>query len=64
MAYSILKNANCAPAEVEILKEVARLKEAIAGASDPVKKQELERALANRQTQLAIMLERGARGEK
>jgi hypothetical protein len=64
MAYSILRNANCAPAEVEILNEVARLKEAIAGASDPAKKQELARTLANRQTQLAIMLERRSPGEK
>jgi hypothetical protein len=64
MAYSILKNANCAPVEVEILKEVARLKEALAGASDPAKRQEFGRALVNRQTQLAIMLERRSRGEK
>ena len=64
MAYSILKNANCAPVEVEILNEVARLKEAIASAPDAVKNQELERALVNRQTQLAIMLERRPPGEK
>jgi hypothetical protein len=64
MAYSILRNANCAPAEVEILNEVARLKEAIAGTSDPATRQELERTLMNRQTQLAILLERRAPGEK
>ncbi len=64
MAYSILKNANCAPAEVEMLKEVARLRLAVAAESDPVKRQELERTLVNRQTELAIVLERRPRGER
>ena len=32
MAFSILKNANCAPPEVEMLKEVSRLQHAIAEA--------------------------------
>ena len=30
MAFSILKNANCPPPEVELLKEVARLEQAVA----------------------------------
>ena len=64
MAYSILKNANCAPVEVEILKEIARLKQAIADAPDPGTAQGLERALMDRQTRLAIMLERRRPGEK
>ena len=64
MAYSLLKNANCTPAEVELLKEVARLKQAIAEASDPATKQELERTLVNQQMQLAILLERKRPGEK
>ena len=64
MAYSILKNANCAPAEVEALKEIAGLKQAIASTSDPIKKQELQQTLVSRQTQLAIMLERRSPGEK
>jgi hypothetical protein len=64
MAYSILKNANCAPAEVELLNEVSRLRDALAGAADPARKQELQRLLISRQTQLAIMLERRPRGER
>lgn len=64
MAYSILKNANCRPAEVELLNEVAKLKEAVAAASDAERKQQLQRELSKRQTQLAIMLERRAAGEK
>jgi hypothetical protein len=64
LAYSILKNANCTPAEVELLNEVSRLKHTIAEASDPATKQELQRALVDRQTQLAIMLERRSPREK
>jgi hypothetical protein len=64
MAYSILKSANCAPAEVEVLKEVSRLQQAITEASDPAAKQELQRALVQRHTQLAIALERRSPREK
>jgi hypothetical protein len=58
MAFSILKNANCVPPEVELLNEVSRLQRAIAGAVDPAETQELQRALANRQTQLGVVFER------
>ena len=58
IAFSILKNASCAPAEVELLKEVARLEHATAEAADAAAKQQLRRQLADRQTQLAIALER------
>jgi hypothetical protein len=58
MAFSILKNANCVPAEVELLNEVSRLQQAIASAPDVVQRRELQRALVNSQTQLAIVLER------
>jgi hypothetical protein len=58
MAFSILKNANCVPTEVELLKEVSRLQEAIAAAPDAARKQELQRELVDRQTQLAVVLER------
>ena len=63
MAFSILKNANCAPAEVVLMKEVSRLEHAIAEASDAPTKQELQRTLADCRTQLAITLERRARRE-
>ena len=63
MPYSILKNANCAPPEVELLNEVARLQQAIVETQNRAAKQVLERLLGNRQTELAIMLERRPRGE-
>jgi Domain of unknown function (DUF1992) len=61
MAFSILKNANCAPAEVELLNEVSRLEHAVGAAPDPDTKQQLRRELVDRQTQLAIALERRSR---
>jgi hypothetical protein len=64
MAYSILKNASCTPVEGELLNEVARLKQAIAASADSATKQELERALIDHQTRLAILLERRPRGER
>ena len=64
MAFSILKNANCAPVEVELLNEVARLQQALADASDAAAKQEFQRTLAQRKTQLAIALERRSPTEK
>ena len=64
MAYSILKNAQCAPVEVELLREVSRLTRAIAATADPTERETLQRTLAGRQTELAIALERRTRGEK
>ena len=58
MAFSIVKNAKCAPVEVELLNEVSRLQRAITEAADAAKKQELCAALVQRQTELAMALER------
>src|SRR5689334_21167105 len=57
MAFSILKNANCAPAEVEMMKDVSRLERVIAETSDAVTKHELQRTFAHRRIELAIALE-------
>ena len=61
MAYSILKNANCAPAEVELLKEISRVNDALAQAEDEASRRSLQKTLADRQTELAILLERRTR---
>jgi hypothetical protein len=64
MAYSILKNANCAPAEVELLKEVSRLQRVIMETQDPATRQELQQTLVLRKTELAIALERRSPRER
>ncbi len=64
MAYSILKNAKCLPAEVELLNEVSRLERLIAETADVVTREPLQRELANRRTELAIVFERKSRQER
>ena len=61
MAYTILKNANVPPAEVELLKEIAALKVALAETRDETRKRLLQRTLAYRQTEVAMRLERSRR---
>jgi len=61
MAYSILKSAKCSPAEVELMKEIAALERQVAAApdrSDAQTRAALQRTLASRRTELAILLER------
>jgi hypothetical protein len=61
MAYSILRSANCAPVEVQLLGEIARLERNIAQSEDATTRRELQRSLHDRQTQLAVMLEQRSR---
>jgi hypothetical protein len=64
MAHSILKNANCAPVEVELLAEVARLKLAMDEATDPAEREKLRQPLVEKEMRLAILLEGRRRSEK
>ena len=61
MAYSVLKNANCRPLEVELLKEIERMEQAVATAADDTARAAHQHALADRRTELAILLERRPR---
>ena len=61
MAFSIVRNANCAPPEVELLNEVARLERAVAEASDAAARQTLQQTLTSRRTHLAVLLEHRSR---
>jgi hypothetical protein len=64
MAYSILRSANCVPAEVELLNDISRLERAVAETSDATARQSLQRALTNCQTQLAVALEHASRRQR
>src|ERR1043165_6847556 len=57
-AYSILESANCPPAEVQMLKEIALLKEEVSKATDPAVKRRLQITLTYRQMEAAPRLER------
>jgi len=64
VGFSILKNANCVPAEVELLNEVSRLEQVILETSDATMREKLRRSLVDRRLHLAIMLERRPRRER
>lgn len=64
MAYSILRSANCVPVEVELLNEVSRLERAIAQTAEASARQSLQRALRDRQTRLAVVLEHASRHQR
>ena len=60
VAFSILKSANCVPAEVELLNEIATLEQQLHAAPEDGKRA-IRRALTDRRTQLAVVLERARR---
>lgn len=59
-AFSMLKSANCVPAEVELLNEIATLEHQLEAAPDD-RRPALRRRLADRRTELAVVLERARR---
>ncbi len=63
-AYSILKNAGILPREAELLKEIAELKESLAGAQEERRRAELRRQIERKQVEFRLMMERNQRREK
>jgi len=60
VAFSILKSANCVPAEVELLNEIAVREQRLLAAPE-AEQPPIQRELALRRTQLAVVLERARR---
>ena len=58
MAFSILKNADTPPEEVNLLREIADLREQLATEKDPRKKSALSRDLRDRTLKKDILFER------
>jgi hypothetical protein len=58
VAYSILKNAGMTSREVELLKEIAELKQILPAVLDKKKKQELEKQIQQKQVEFNLMMER------
>lgn len=58
MAFSILKSNDFVPEEVEMMKEIAALKEELGATSDSLKRGDLARTLHKKQLALTIALER------
>ena len=66
MAYSLLKNAGMTPREVDLLREIAELKQGLAAVQDEPKKQELQKQIGQKQVEFNLMMERqkNQRGQK
>lgn len=60
-AYALLKSANCAPFEVELLRDIARLEAACAAAPNEAARQSIAQQLAARRGELAVRLEHARR---
>ncbi len=61
MAYSMLKNAGLVPQEVELLQEIAALKEKLAGTYDEPQKHKIRRLISEKQLQFNVLMERQSR---
>jgi hypothetical protein len=58
VAQSVLKNAGMQSPEVELLKEIAGLKQLVATLQEEKKKKELEKQIREKQIEFNIMMER------
>src|SRR5215471_5709699 len=58
VAYSILKNANCLPEEVELRNEIAALDRTHAHTSSPGDRLALDQEIANRSLRLGLLRDR------
>ena len=64
MAYSILKNAGMKSREVELLKEIADLKQILPALLDEKKKKEIGREIEKKQIEFSLIMERQRRQRK
>ena len=58
MAHTILKNAGLVPREVELLQEIAELKQILAALRDEKKKANIQKQLQQKQLEFSLMMER------
>jgi len=61
LANSVLKNAGMTSREVDLLKEIAELKQVLAAVLDERKKAEIEPQIRQKQVEFSLMLERQKR---
>ena len=64
VAQSMLKNAGMAPREVDLLKEIAGLRQVLATMVDEKKKQEIQKKIQEKQIEFSLMLERQKKQKK
>ena len=61
LAQSVLKNAGMTSPEVEILKEIAELRQVQEAVTDGAKKQEIRKRIEQKQMEFNLMMERQKR---
>jgi hypothetical protein len=61
MAYSVLKNAGMTSREVELLREIAELKQVHAAVLDEKKKGEIGKEIEKKQIEFSLIMERQGR---
>ena len=64
MTQSVLKNAGMTSPEVQLLKEIAELRQVMEAAKDEARKQEIGKQIQEKQIQFNIMMERQQRLRK
>ena len=64
LAHSVLKNAGMRSREVDLLKEIAELKQIQAAIVGEIKKQELGQQIRQKQVEFSLMMERLKRQQK
>ncbi len=63
MAYSMLKNAGLVPREVELLKEIAELKQMESALVDEKKRLKIRKEIEKKQIEFSLMMERNHRNK-
>lgn len=64
LAYSALKNAGMVSPEVELLQEIAALKERLAGTFEEAQRNRIKKIIQDKQLQFNVMLERQKKHRK
>lgn len=64
MANSVLKSAGMTSREVDLLREIAELKQVLAAVLDEKKKQEIQRQIQQKQVEFSLMMERQKKHRK
>ncbi len=64
IAYSVLKNAGMTSREVDLLKEIAELKQVREAMLDEKKKQEIDRQIRQKQVEFSVRMEQQKKTSK
>jgi len=64
VAYSVLKGAGMTSREVDLLKEIAELRQILAAVLDEKKKREIEMQIQQKQVEFGLLMERQKREKR